>query len=188
MVQCSAEVIASMTEVYLARGSDGREASRRAMAAAFAARNIPAEAEVAKTVLGKPYLARYPGVQFNLSHSGPWGVCALSGAPVGVDVELPRPLKYDLARRFFTQAEQIYLAQRPQREFFRLWTRKESFIKALGKGLTLPLDRFSVLEDLLVWEGTAWYFQEFPLEEGYLTLCSQAPEARLHRLDGEAGQ
>ena len=177
-----------MTEVFLIRGEEGREASRCAQAAAFGAWGISGDAQIAKTVLGKPYLAQYPGVQFNLSHSGPWGVCALSGAPVGVDVELVRPLRQNVARRFFTAGEQAYLEQCPEREFFRLWTRKESFIKALGKGLTLPLDCFSVLEDLMVWEGTAWYFHQFPVEEGYLTLCCQEPEAAFHRLDGEDPQ
>ena len=171
-----------MTEVYFARGEEGKAASRRAMAAAFAARGIPAAAELARTVLGKPYLPGYPGLHFNLSHSGPWGVCALSKAPVGVDVELVRPLRYDLARRFFTPGEQAWLRGRPEGEFFRLWTRKESFLKALGKGLTLPLDSFSVLEDLLIREGTAWYFHQHPLEGGWLTVCCQDTGAEFHPL------
>ena len=153
-----------MTEVYLARGADGKTASRRAKEAAFGAWGIPPEAEEARTVLGKPYLTRYPGVQFNLSHSGPWGVCAMSEAPVGVDLELVRPLRQNVAGRFF-------------------WTRKESFIKALGKGLTMPLNSFSVLEDVLYRDGLAWYFHEYPLEGGYLTLCCQQPEARLIRME-----
>ena len=40
----------------------------------------------------------------------------------------------------------------------------------------------------MVWEGTAWYFHQFPVEEGYLTLCCQEPEAAFHRLDGEDPQ
>lgn len=173
-----------MTEVYLARGEEGVAASRRALAAALEARSIPADARISKTVLGKPYLADYPGVQFNLSHSGPWGACAVSEAPVGVDVELVRPMRQNVAGRFFTSTEQQFLARqpRPEQEFFRLWTRKESFLKALGKGLTLPMNRFSVLEDVLYWDGIAWYFHVFPVEGGYLTLCCQQTRAEFHPL------
>lgn len=178
-----------MTAVYLARAQQGKEASRLALAAAFGAWSLPAEARISKTVLGKPYLTDYPGVQFNLSHSGPWGACALSEAPVGVDVELVRPLRQNVAGRFYTPSEQSFLARQPDPDqaFFRLWTRKESFIKALGKGLTLPLNRFSVLEEVFYWEGQVWYFHEFPVEGGYLTLCCQQPEAEFHRVE-DAGQ
>lgn len=176
-----------MTKVFLARGEDGKAAARRAMAAAFASRGIPVDAALAETVLGKPYLAQYPGVQFNLSHSGPWGVCALSDFPVGVDVEMIRPLRRDVAKRFFTAVEQEHLSRCPAEEFFRLWTRKESFVKAVGRGFSLGLDRFSVLEDVLFQDNIAWYFQEYPLEGGYLTLCAQEPSAEFLTLS-QAGQ
>lgn len=166
-----------MTRVFIAKGDSGRRASRGAYAAAAADRGIPPDAVVAETVLGKPYWRDFPGVQFNLSHSGPYGVCAVSDAPVGVDVELIRPLRQDVAKRFFTETEQGWLARRPPKEFFCLWTRKESFSKALGKGLTLPMQSFSVLDEVLYREGIAWYFSSCPLEDGYLTVCAQEPEA-----------
>ena len=166
-----------MTTVWIAQDETGKLAAQRAFAAALASRGIPATAELAKTVLGKPYLRDYPGVQFNLSHSGRYGVCALSAFPVGVDVELIRPLRREVARRFFTPAEAAWLDARPEAEFFRLWTRKESYIKAIGKGLTQRLDSFSVLEELIFQGSTAWYFHEHPVEGGYLTLCAQEPDA-----------
>ncbi len=156
MVKFLREGVLRMTEVYLALGDDGKAASRRAMAAALARRDIPADAALAKTALGKPYLPDWPAVQLSLSHSGGYGVCAVSDAPVGVDVELIRPLRRDVPGRFFTPAEQAWLTGRPESAFFRLWTRKESFVKALGRGLTLPLNRFSVLDAVLLWEGDAW--------------------------------
>ncbi len=173
------------TKVYIACDAqgDGKIASRRAMACAWKDQNIPADAELAKTVLGKPYLKDWPRIQFNLSHSGAYGVCAVSDAPVGVDVEMIRPLRQDVAKRFFTKVEQGYLSAQPPEEFFRLWTRKESFTKAVGKGLTLPMDRFSVLDDVLYRDGIAWFFHAHPIENGFLTVCCQQPEAEFSWLD-----
>lgn len=165
-----------MTKVFIAKGDSGKTASRIAYAAALADRGIPGDAGLGTTVLGKPFLKEFPGIQFNLSHSGPYGVCAISGAPVGVDVELVRPLRRDVAKRFFTSTEQGWLERHPPEEFFRLWTRKESFSKALGKGLTLPMGSFSVLDEVLYRDGAAWYFSSHPLEGGYLTVCAQEPE------------
>ena len=163
------------TQVYALLGGekDGKAAAYRAERALFAANGIPADAEQARTVLGKPYLKDYPGVQFNLSHSGGWGVCALSKTAVGVDVEMVRPLRQQVAKRFFTPVEQEWLSKRPAEEFFRLWTRKESFTKALGKGLTLPLDSFSVLDDVLFRDGITWYFHVHSIVGGFLPLCWQ---------------
>ena len=174
-----------MTKVFIAKADSGKAAARIAFAAAFADRGIPADAEIVKTVLGKPYLKEFPGVQFNLSHSGPYGVCAISSAPVGVDVELVRPLRQDVAKRFFTETEQGWLTQRPPKEFFYLWTRKESFSKALGKGLTLPMHSFSVLDEVIYREGIAWYFSSCPMEDGYLTVCAQEPETVWIRMEQE---
>lgn len=167
------------TKVYIASDTQagGKNASRRAMAFAWNKQNIPPDAILSQTVLGKPYLRDWPGVQFNLSHSGAYGVCAISNAPVGVDIEMIRPLRQDVAKRFFTKVEQEYLSARPTEDFFRLWTRKESFTKAIGKGLTLPMDRFSVLDDILYYGGIAWFFHAHPIEGGYLTVCCQQSEA-----------
>jgi 4'-phosphopantetheinyl transferase len=67
-----------------------------------------------------------------------------------VDVEVIRPLTdmADLVRRFFAPAEvAAWEAVSPERQaeaFFCGWTRKEAFIKAIGDGLSYPLDRFVV--------------------------------------------
>jgi 4'-phosphopantetheinyl transferase len=171
-----------MTRVYWAQGETGQQAAQLARSAAFAAVGVPADAQEKRTVLGKPYLPDRPGIHYNISHSGTYGVCALSDAPVGVDVELVRPLRRAVAQRFFTDVEQEFLAQRPPEEFFRLWTRKESFTKALGKGLSLPLNSFSVLEDVLYRDTIAWYFHEYPIDGGWLTVCCQQTQAEFLRV------
>ncbi len=112
---------------------------------------VPAAAlRFAAGPFGKPRLDP-PGVAFNLSHSGDWALIALArAAAVGVDIEQPRPIPdhAELARRTFAPAEAAALeALAPDDRlpgFFRCWTRKEAVVKALGTGLSTPLDRFVV--------------------------------------------
>jgi 4'-phosphopantetheinyl transferase len=95
---------------------------------------------------GKPSLARAaagePGLRFNLSHSSELALAAVArGRELGVDLERVRP-ELDclrIARRFFTAGEQAALeaVQGPERlaAFFRCWTCKEAYLKAIGQGL-----------------------------------------------------
>jgi 4'-phosphopantetheinyl transferase len=114
----------------------------------------PDSVEFAYGAQGKPTLAPKfapANLHFNVSHSRDVGVYALaSGLPIGVDVEAidPVPDADLIAERFFSQREnEVYqtldAADKPL-GFFNCWTRKESFVKAIGEGLTHPLDRFDV--------------------------------------------
>ena len=97
---------------------------------------------------GKPYLPNHPGCVFNLSHSGDWGVVAIGTAPdvqhIGVDIEVMRTIDNldELAKEAFTPAEQDELQQTPETQkaeaFLHGWVRKESVLKAMGTGLSLP--------------------------------------------------
>jgi len=100
---------------------------------------------------GKPYLIGSAiDLRFNLSHSGERSMIALAlGREVGIDIEQERPVEVlDLAERYFAASEVASLRARSlaerQSAFFRCWTRKEAFIKALGEGLSHPLDSFEV--------------------------------------------
>ena len=85
---------------------------------------------------GKPYLRNHPDAHFNISHCEGCVCCAVSDRPVGVDVEM---LQYDpdLARTVCNNAElrTIATSQRPEIEFTKLWTMKESCLKLCGEGL-----------------------------------------------------
>lgn len=100
---------------------------------------------------GKPRLAHPERLRFNLSHSGLRGLLAVSASrEVGVDIEEIRDVGdiEDLAKTCFSPVEQAALAAAPAAErrwaFFAGWTRKEAFLKALGDGLSRPLDSFDV--------------------------------------------
>lgn len=100
---------------------------------------------------GKPMLKREEDkseIHFNLSHSGRWIVCAVDYTPIGIDVEEMKPMSLQIARSFFSKDEYEALLREPeisrQEYFFALWTMKESFIKADGRGLSLSLDQFTI--------------------------------------------
>lgn len=100
---------------------------------------------------GKPSIAEPPGARlhFNLAHSDDLALYAFTTAgEIGVDVErvMPLPDARDIATNYFSPAEIRELAMAPDEAeaFFRCWTRKEAFIKAIGKGFSYPLDSFSV--------------------------------------------
>jgi 4'-phosphopantetheinyl transferase len=103
---------------------------------------------------GKPALAApfaQSGWRFNISHSADMALLGLSHQrDIGVDLEFWRKLADEeaLARRYFSPVEiKSYLSLDPTRRrngFFNCWTRKEAYIKAVGRGLGLPLDSFDV--------------------------------------------
>lgn len=109
----------------------------------------PADVELQFENLGKPYFAD-PALnekyQFNFSNSSNLAICAVTlEQPVGVDLERIRTMSdmLGLARRYFAESETTALFAQPESKqpaaFFRLWTRKEAWLKAIGKGLTFPL-------------------------------------------------
>ena len=113
---------------------------------------VDENAEISVDKNGKPFLKDAKNVNFNLSHSGKLVMCAISEFEVGCDVELVKDGRIDVAERFFTVAEREFITagdgeKNKNERFFRLWTLKESFIKANGAGLSLPLGTFSVARD-----------------------------------------
>ena len=115
---------------------------------------MPEEVRFAYGPYGKPVLDgehRESSLRFNASHSGDWAAYAfVQDHEIGVDVE---HIKADfeaegIAERFFSALEVQTLYALADEEkpaaFFRCWTRKEAYIKAIGSGLSHPLDSFDV--------------------------------------------
>jgi len=103
---------------------------------------------------GKPALADTFGKEticFNLSHSDGLGLYGFTlGCEIGVDIEHIRDISEmeQIAERFFCASEKAFFRSLPEDKkkeaFFDCWTRKEAIIKAIGDGLSLPLDRFDI--------------------------------------------
>ena len=144
---------------------------------------------------GKPYL---PGGElfFNLSHSGEWVICAAAECELGCDIERIGHGNINVAKRFFTKEEYERITSEPSPEkrdvlFCRYWTLKESFLKATGRGLSLPLDSFTVrLGDEITVQGGSverdFRFREYSDIPGYCcAVCAkgQMPAEKLRRIN-----
>lgn len=141
------------------------------------------EIQFAKNRYGKPYLQGFQkNFHFNISHAGNYIACAYDNKQVGIDIEKVRNL--DIARNFFSrnECEQLYNIVEHERidYFFNLWTLKESYVKAVGKGLSIELDSFSVLfrdglfsvviDDII----QPWHLKQYFLDENHkLAICAR---------------
>lgn len=112
---------------------------------------------------GKPALAGGPC--FSLSHSADRMMVAIGAVPLGCDIEAIDPAAEwrSLARALFAPRERELLAALPEhdgrRAFYACWARKEAFVKAIGQGLSYPLDAFEVAverEAALLAGGDGW--------------------------------
>lgn len=96
---------------------------------------------------GKPFLKNIQ-LYFSLSHSNKWVVCGWSNNEIGVDIEKIDKINIDIAKSLFCEAEYDYIKSGEEHEqcekFIQIWTFKESYIKYIGKGLTIPLNSFCI--------------------------------------------
>ncbi|MBD0378723.1 4'-phosphopantetheinyl transferase family protein [Paenibacillus sedimenti] len=143
---------------------------------------------------GKPVIDGNEAVCFNVSHSGDWVVCAIDSDTVGIDVEKIQKIDLQIARQFFSQAENEQLMTLPASlrvaYFFDIWTLKESLIKADGRGLSLPLDSFSIIKQganihlVAGDEIPDYHFIQYEIDPAYkLSICAKSrhfPDQVIH--------
>lgn len=131
---------------------------------------------------GKPFLKMYDNFEFNISHSDEWVVCAIDNYPVGIDVQKVLPIDLNIAKQFFTKIEYEFLetkdASQKLLSFYDLWSLKESYVKADGKGLSIPLDSFSIIiknEGISLYtenEFRECFFKQYHINNNYkLSVC-----------------
>jgi 4'-phosphopantetheinyl transferase len=145
---------------------------------------------------GKPILQVEPSVHFNLTHShGAVALAVSKDREVGIDIEdRQRKVEYlALAERYFAAAEARHLQQvsdlNLRDAFFAIWTLKEAYVKAIGRGLSFPLDAFAFeleIDRLKCFHPLAdfvmpdWHFHQFDLGErhrGALAVQASAGDA-----------
>lgn len=126
----------------------------------------------------KPYLASHPWLHFNMSHSEDFAAIAISRKKVGLDIEyLAKDFKFtSLLPDIFADNENLIIQNSTDKKttFYTLWTRKESFVKALGKGIDedfkyIPcLDGQHVLDFALIKNSQNWQVYSFNLADHYI--------------------
>lgn len=159
---------------------------------------------------GRPEIANFSrdecGLCFNISHTK--GLIALGVThrrELGVDVEnlRTRDVSLEIADRFFAEPEVAELAtvpkERQQDRFFEYWTFKESYIKARGMGLSIPLGKFSfhypheravniAIDEELADDASRWSFWQYrPTEDYLMAVCAErreggAPSVRIRKV------
>jgi 4'-phosphopantetheinyl transferase len=132
----------------------------------------PAAIEFVRSEFGKP---RVKGAElhFSASHSSGLALIAVSRTrEIGVDVERIDPAfdREGVARHFFCGGE-IGAAAGSVEEFFRIWTRKEAYVKAIGVGFSVAPESFDLSVD-----PSGWSLESFSPAPGYIaTLAAKTP-------------
>ena len=137
---------------------------------------IQNEEELFQNAYGKPVL-KSGGMQFNISHAGDYAVMAVDTLPVGVDIERICNADREVALRCFQKAEQAYVYDsegESGERFFSVWTRKESLMKATGRGMQLEPESFCVVPFFsILQDGRVWYFKQYKPDCSHiLTVCA----------------
>ena len=128
---------------------------------------------------GKPYLKPPDDhIYFNLSHSGEYVMAVFDNDEIGCDIEKITDIDAETVKYCFPvkDSEMSGLVVDNAREFFELWTRKESLSKAIGTGLTneirqMPASAFS--QNTCRFSGRRYYLHSWSMEDGYVaTVCA----------------
>lgn len=132
--------------------------------------------QVREDLHGKPVLSD-GSIRFNLSHSGEYAVLAADKNEIGVDIEQIKTLRMSVAQRCYTDEELNWMNAQDDvtAAFYRLWTGKESVMKATGLGFSLDPKSFSLLPvdgAAHTVRSTDWYLNWYGLEN--YTLCTAA--------------
>lgn len=187
-----------MVKIRLARtgeGQDPSEAARELLVSALENEyGIPAaEVRIEKDKKGKPYLEGYSDLYISISHSGPYIACAFGDKPVGVDTEMWKA--HSKWRRI---VDKMHLREReafdracggaaseeaeePVEAFCDLWVRKESFLKAIGEGLRIPLYAFDTTEERVRQElrKEPYFIRNYRVEKEPVSIAVCAGEEKL---------
>lgn len=157
---------------------------------------------------GKPFLLHAPDIFFNISHTEGLVACLIDDKPVGIDVERIRPCRQSVMKRICSGEEIDWILGQgePGRKdeyitkidkgtgsgrtemdfrFFSVWTLKESYGKALGTGLAMPMNQVSLIE-----RGTGkpklslpdWCFWQRTLGEWILSVCFQQNTESVYKI------
>ncbi|WP_271728658.1 4'-phosphopantetheinyl transferase family protein [Aquimarina algiphila] len=118
---------------------------------------------------GKPFLDI--DLDFNISHSGDFTFCIISNDnKVGIDIEKIRDIDVTIlkSQMTVTEWENIVKADSVKDCAFKYWTQKEAVVKAIGKGLSIALSSFAIVNDKATIDSDTWHVYPLPINiDGY---------------------
>jgi len=142
----------------------------------------PAAIQLNKHEKGKPFTSDDPSLCFNMSNSGNYVVYIFSRAgEVGIDIEKIRTLPDldELIDKNFSSKEKIFICENSEskgKRFFKFWTVKEAYLKAIGEGMRLAPDNleFTFANDRYeldavkgIFEQEDWFFADLHISDDY---------------------
>lgn len=142
--------------------------------------------EIKYTSHHRPYLST--SLDFNISHSQDFVVCAISKKNrVGIDIEKMEPVNLDDFGQGFSKHDWNYImtAKDQQQAFYSLWTKRESFLKAIGTGFFQSSEKIDFCRNKIEWNANNWSIQEIFLHKEYcchLTANQQSPLIQLQEI------
>ncbi|MBQ6180219.1 MAG: 4'-phosphopantetheinyl transferase superfamily protein [Ruminococcus sp.] len=122
--------------------------------------------------MGKPSLADRPDIHFNLSHANGVTACIVSDRECGIDCEGVRPFRQNVIRKVLSDREKLVFEAAPPEEkdllFFRFWTLKEAYVKAIGTGISFPMNEaeFSFADGEITCSQPGCSFRQYILDGG----------------------
>lgn len=128
-----------------------------------------------KNRYGKPFLKNKQDYYFNLSHTRNAIVVAISENSIGVDIEKIRKINPKIIKRSFTKSEIAYIMKSEidiDKRFYEIWTKKEAYIKYIGKGLSMSLNTINVLDDI------SQQMQTFEKDGYIISVCSDSSNSQ----------
>mgnify|MGYP003334273421 CR=1 FL=1 len=138
------------------------------------AENLP----VTENEFGKPAFDPAVGFHFNISHAKDRVLAAIGDRPLGCDVERIGKTRADVVKLCFAADERDYVLSFPEgpdrdRAFCRVWVRKESYVKAVGKGMSIPFKSFSACPGVF---PSGWSCEDLDFGDGSLgAVCTLSP-------------
>lgn len=140
------------------------------------------EVRIGKNAYGKKFVAGYPFIHFNISHSGHWIVIALNNEEVGIDIQKEECICIDSINTYLGEQDHYRFVKKHKKKkmFYQNWVIRESFLKAIGKGFSIP---FSLNDIFINRENRqisniehTYYYSIMDFQADYmLSVCQKKP-------------
>ena len=129
---------------------------------------------VIKNKYGKPSLAEHPEINYNISHADGIAACIVSERVCGIDCEMVKDYRPKVMPRVFSEIEIAMVESLSGYDrdmmFFRLWTLKEAFVKAVGQGISYPMKEvvFSFDGEKISCTEDGYDFRQYIIRDKYI--------------------